>query len=271
MRVTGRLCAVSNVVAALAVVLAVTSVNGAPEPITFDIAPIAVAAADHGAPLRPPTAPATNDAGVVAYVAAQPDGATALLVHYPIGVLARVVGSGDPLAGSAVARLATMVGGLDPYGQVLFYAELADGRAGLFRASPPASPTDLTPTSGYRNQPLAFHLRGNGFAPGVQVRFGATPAGFIVVTSPTELTGIVRAGTPAGRVDVTVQRPQGAERSLPGAFEFLEPPVAGCRGLWPDHRPPVTASGVVSGWLVPGIAVGLYRLLARVRHRAKRR
>jgi hypothetical protein len=190
------------------------------------------------------------------------------------GVIHALVGVGDPLAGSTITDLAIAANALDAYQQVLFWAALADGRAGLFRASPPPAPFSISPTVGYRDQPVTIQLIGRGFAPGVRVRVGSVDAGLITVVSPTELTGMLPAGAPLGTVDVAVSRPNGTTRTLRAAFEFRDRPPSGCRGFWPDHRPPdITAASVVSSWVVPFGVVAVPTVCRRFtrRWRARRR
>lgn len=241
----------------------------------FDVVTLSIGVRDASAPVEPVYAPATSASGDTALLVR--DGAGARLdVRQVIGFTHTIIAVGDVLAGSTVTELATAANALDAHQQVVFWAALADGRAGLFRASPPPTPFAISPTSGYRDQPITIHLMGRGFAPGVRVRVGTVDAGLVSIISPTELTAMLPAGAPPGVADVAVSRPNGGSQPLRGAFEFQDRPPSGCRGFWPDHRPPtITASSVASSWLVPiGIAAlarGWRRLTRRQRERSTRR
>ncbi len=52
------------------------------------------------------------------------------------GVVDKVIATGDPLLGSTVTNLGFFREGLNDAGQVAFYASLADGTQGIFRADP---------------------------------------------------------------------------------------------------------------------------------------
>jgi hypothetical protein len=229
-------------------------------PSGYDVVTIILAPSAAAAPAEPPAGPSMNPAGDVAFVASA-NGNDTLFLRYAMGITTPITTAGDPLAGGTIARLVLMPTSLDLYRQILFYAVLADGRAGLFRASPPPAPFIVSPAWGYRDRPISFHLTGDGFTPGIEVRFGETPAGFVTVISRSELTGLLPAGAGAGFVDVTTARPGGGQRSLPAAFEFREPPTSGCRGFWPDHRGPAVDLSSMSGdWWILWATVLAYRL-----------
>lgn len=238
----------------------------------FEIVPLAVAARDANAPREPVYAASSNAAGELAYVSAGPSGPR-LELRDGVGIVRAVIGAGDALAGSTVTDIVTTANALDASQQIVFWAALADGRAGLFRASPPPVPFAISPTVGYRDQPITVQIIGRGFAPGLEVQIGGTKAGLVTVESPTELTGVLPAGVPVGRFDVVVGRRGGAPHVLAKAFEVRERPASGCRGFWPDHRPPViTTAALASDWLVPFAIVaapGAWRRLSR--RRAPRR
>jgi hypothetical protein len=249
----------------LSLVAGVDSTWAGSAPPKFDVTTIAIASGTRGSPREPANGVSADSLGNVVFVASE-NGADALFLRTAIGFTIRLLAAGEDLEGSTVARLVTMPNSLDAFRQVLFYAVLADGRAGLFLATPPPSASSISPAWGYRDRTTIVHLTGNGFTPGVRVRLGDVQVGFITVISQTELTGIVPAGAPAGDVDLTIGRAGGISRSLPKAFEFRDPPVSGCRGLFPDHQPPkVTASSLLSGW-VPWAVVALYAL---ARHRRR--
>jgi hypothetical protein len=237
-------------------------------PSGYEVVTITLASSARAAPAEPPAGPSANPAGDVAFVTSE-GGKDTLFLRYAMGVTTAIVAAGDPLAGSTIARLVLMPTSLDLYRQILFYAVLADGRAGLFRASPPPAPFIVSPAWGYRDRPISFHLTGDGFTPGIEVRFGETLAGFVTVISRSELTGLLPAGAGAGFVDVTTARAGGAQRSLPAAFEFRDPPTSGCRGFWPDHRAPAVDVSSMSGdWWILWAAVVAYRL-GGVRRRSR--
>ena len=56
----------------------------------------------------------------------------------------KVIATGDPLAGSTVTDVFSFRNGLNDSGQVAFYAQLDDGRSGIFRADPVPEPGSLT-------------------------------------------------------------------------------------------------------------------------------
>lgn len=225
----------------------------------YEITAIVVAPRQGGGLAAPAAGASMNSSGDVLFSLAEAAGGNALYLRYNIGLRVRILGAGDALAGSTVTRLVSTPSSLDEYRQMLVYAELADGREGLFKITPPPSPFAVTPRWGNRAEPISFHLLGDGFTPGVEVFFGDVKAGLVTVISRTELSGIIPAGAPAGVVDVTVARPSGAKGRRQDAFEFRDPPAAGCRGLWPDHRPPQRTSALGFPWLVAAAATALRR------------
>ena len=85
--------------------------------------------------------PAINNAGMVAYNAILHNGAEAIYTQTgPDSVATKVIQTGDILLGSTVTGLDLSTYGLNDAGQVAFYAELADGRSGIFRTDPIAVP-----------------------------------------------------------------------------------------------------------------------------------
>lgn len=231
-------------------------------PSGFEVTTIVLTQGD-GAVAEPPAGPATNAQGDVLYAVTE-NGRDALYLRFTNGMRVRLLAAGDALAGSRVARVVSTPSGLDTYRQVLVYAVLEDGRAGLFRLSPPPSPFAVVPKWGNRSAPISFQLSGDGFVPGVEVFFGDTKAGFVTVISRTELTGVIPAGAPAGSVDVGVARPGMPRRTIKAAFEFRDAPTAGCQDLWPDHRPPQRTSMLLTPFAVAGV------LVARGRRRKRR-
>jgi hypothetical protein len=222
----------------------------------FDVTPIVVVPRAGGGLAEPAAGASSNAQGDVLFALVE-NGKDVLYLRFANGMRVRLLGAGDPLAGSRVARVVASPTSLDAHRQILVYAELEDGRAGLFRLSPPPSPFAVTPKWGYRDRPVSFHLTGDGFTPGVEVYFGDVKAGFVTAISRTELTGVLPATDTSGTVEVSVSRPGGARRSLKEPFEFRDPPKAGCQGLFPDHRPPVKTSLPAASWLAVAAILAL--------------
>ena len=82
------------------------------------------------------SAPAINNRGVVAFEANKKEFHAIYTGIDPIAD--RVIQTGDPLDGSTVERLSTGSHGryLNDAGQIAFWAQLADGRTGIYRADP---------------------------------------------------------------------------------------------------------------------------------------
>lgn len=83
--------------------------------------------------------PVINDAGEVAFFADLLAGGGGIFVG-PDPVADRVIAIGDALDGSTVTALAFSTFSLNDNGEVAFFASLADGRSGIFRADPQAVP-----------------------------------------------------------------------------------------------------------------------------------
>jgi hypothetical protein len=81
--------------------------------------------------------PSINDSGAVAFEAFF-DGRGIYLGPDPLAD--KVVAFGDPLLGSTVFDVRLSSSGLNNSGQIAFYAELADGTQGIFRATPVPEP-----------------------------------------------------------------------------------------------------------------------------------
>lgn len=269
------LCARCLFAAAFWLLTALAPSTAATEPLTtprlaFDIVPLVLSSDDRGAPAVPPAAPSSNAAGDLAFVALERGRETLFLRGNGYGITGSLLAVGDALAGSTVARLATMAHSLDAYQDVLFFAVLADGREGLFRASPQPRALSVSPRWGYRDEPLALRVRGLGFGPDVDLFVGGVQASVMVV-SRTELIGTVTTTAPVGMIDVVVSK-RGAQRQvLAGGLELRERPASGCRGLWPDHHPPdVTASSLASAWMPWAVVVAYALGRRRLRRRRPR-
>jgi hypothetical protein len=88
-------------------------------------------------------APAINNAGTIAFEAGLSDGSFGIFTGSD-PVLDKVIASGDSLLGSTVTNLFFSQNGLNNNDQVTFYAQLANGTSGIFRADldpdPPTTP-----------------------------------------------------------------------------------------------------------------------------------
>ena len=97
----------------------------------------------------------------------------------------------------------------------------------LYRIEPVAAGTPvidaIVPPQGYERGSDSVTITGSGFAGGVQVLFGATPALAVTLISPTEL----HVQTPphsSGPVDVTVTNPGAPPTVEPAGFVYVEMP-----------------------------------------------
>lgn len=255
-----------SILLALAATLAAGIAAAAAEPrANFEVLPIVIAP-NEAALAAPPPGVSTNANGDVLFTFADM-GVESVYLRVDAGFRLRLLGRGDPLAGSEVTRVVASASSLDAFRRVVLWVALADGRAGLFRLSPPPSAFAVNPRHGDRSEPIAFHIMGDGFTPGLEVHFGEAKAGFVTVLSRTELTGLVPAGQPAGTVDVTIARPGGGKATLPKAFEFRDRPTSGCQDLFPDHRPPADrTSSAATPWLGVAAALALCGRRAGRRH-----
>lgn len=74
--------------------------------------------------------------GTLLFVAQEGTQSVGIYLRSTEGVISRVVGTGDALAGSTALGVTTSATGLNESGQVAFMAKLADGRYGVFLATP---------------------------------------------------------------------------------------------------------------------------------------
>lgn len=260
----------ARLLAAVSLVLVMCRTSAAePARAGFEVTALAVAPTVAEGPSEPAAGLSVNAAGDAAFTSRHAGKEILSLRYDGVGMTVPVLIAGDPLMGGKLAHMVVMPTSLDAYRQIHFYAVLEDGRAGFFRARPIPKATFIDPTWGYRDRPTTFRLVGDGFTPGIQVRFGEAFAGLVSVISPTELTGTVPARNEAGLVTVTVQRPGGEPQKLGAPFELRDPPVSGCRGLWPDHRPPVATASVLSGdWMLFWVMIGALGARRRAQHSA---
>jgi len=82
---------------------------------------------------------AINDAGTVAFLASLDEGGSGIFTG-PNPVTDKVIATGDTLFGSTVTSLKYTRKGLNNAGQLTFFAQLADGSSGIFRADPESTP-----------------------------------------------------------------------------------------------------------------------------------
>lgn len=98
----------------------------------------------NGGPFTSFSAPAINNAGTVAFEAILSGGSFGIFTGSD-PVADKVIAAGDPLLGSTVTNLFFSKNGLNNKNQVAFYAQLANGTSGIFRADPDPDPTPTTP------------------------------------------------------------------------------------------------------------------------------
>lgn len=99
---------------------------------------------------------AINDLGTVAFLTDLDAGGRGIFTG-PNPVRDRVIATGDPLFGSIVERLSFFREGLNNNNQVAFFAQLADGTSGIFRADPaPKSVSEPGSVAGLAMFGLAF-------------------------------------------------------------------------------------------------------------------
>ncbi len=128
--------------------------------------------------------------GTVVFEAAMPGGGTGLFTGSDV-VADKVIAPGDSLDGSTVVRAVISLHSINANGQVSFWAELADGRSGVYRANPPLAPlaTDGT-VSTTINTPVSGTLQASDPL-GLPLSFGVVANGSKGVAAVTD----VAAGT----------------------------------------------------------------------------
>ena len=124
---------------------------------------------------------------------------------------------------------------------------------------PPASATlsAIEPSSGPLRGGIPLRLRGSGFVPGIQVKFGTTAAPDARYVSPTELTTTLPASATAGRVVVSLIFPDGSETVRGDLFAYLSESVGfGSPSTYSLGNSPFTlAVGLIDADTLPDIAV----------------
>ncbi len=80
----------------------------------------------------------------------------------------------------------------------------------------------VEPASGPMAGGTQVTLTGQGFADGMSVSFGATPASMVTVTDSEHATCLTPPASAAGRVSVRVELDDGTSAQLVGGFEYIE-------------------------------------------------
>jgi hypothetical protein len=166
---------------------------------------------------------AINDAGTVAYRKVVLNGGSlgsGLFVGRPGRIDQRVIGNGDPLDGSIITDAFLWEEAINNHGQIAFWALLADGRRGVYRANPMPILTSLSPTGAPAGGPaFTLTVNGNHFVSGSQVRWNGAARTTTFVNE-----GQLQAAIPAsdlavaGTASVTVVNPPpvgGTSNALP--------------------------------------------------------
>ena len=166
---------------------------------------------------------AINDSGAIAYRKNTSGGSAAgegLYVGQPGSIDKRVIGFGDPLDGSTFQTGHLWEESLNNYGQIAFWAQLADGRWGVYRANPVPVLTSLSPSSAaVGGAGFTLTVTGSHFVNGSQIRWNgaARPTTFV---NQGQLQAVIPASDIAttGIASVTVVNPApgtGTSNALP--------------------------------------------------------
>ncbi len=155
---------------------------------------------------------AINDSGAVAYRKNTAGGSAAgegLYVGQPGSIDKRVIGFGDPLDGSTFQTGHLWEESLNNHGQIAFWAQLADGRWGVYRATPVPVLTSLSPSSAaVGGAGFTLTVTGSHFVNGSQIRWNgaARPTTFV---NGGQLQALIPASDIAttGVASVTVVNP----------------------------------------------------------------
>jgi hypothetical protein len=136
----------------------------------------------------------------------------------------------------------------------LFGEPLAEHKAGIAWAGlPPALVSSIAPTSGPANGATEVTITGAGFTDASAVRFGETPASYVVQSSTT-IVAVSPPGAPSSTVDVTVTTSHGTSEASPtDQFTYI-----GAEGEQPGGEgPPGGGSGNGDAtFLAPGSMTG---------------
>ena len=85
--------------------------------------------------------PSINDHGLAAFFAVDQTGNEGIYLTSEPGTFERVVQAGNALAGSTVVRLVLSPEGINNFGELAFFAELADGREIIVTATSVPEPS----------------------------------------------------------------------------------------------------------------------------------
>lgn len=99
--------------------------------------------------------PAINDQGTVAFLAELDGGGEGIFTGNDL-LNDRVIATGDQLLGSTVTNIGFSVSGLNNSGQIAFFATLANGISGIFRADPQLTQPQPVPEANHTLAILAF-------------------------------------------------------------------------------------------------------------------
>ena len=143
-----------------------------------------------------------------------------LYVGEPGSIDKRVIGFGDPLDGSTFQTGFLWEESLNNQGQIAFWAHLADGRQGVYRANPVPVLTSLSPSSAtVRGAGFTLTVTGSHFVNGSQIRWNGAARATTFVSSG-QLQAVIPAGDigATGTASVTVVNPApvgGTSNALP--------------------------------------------------------
>lgn len=95
-----------------------------------------------------------NDSGRVAFLAVLDDGGMGVFTGQD-PLVSKIIATGDPLFGSTVVSLSLAAPSVGESGQLSFWAMLADGTQGIYRADPP-DPVPTVLVHGFCGSPASF-------------------------------------------------------------------------------------------------------------------
>ncbi len=126
---------------------------------------------------------------------------------------------------------------------------------GAFRFDPPLMLVEVSPNAGPQQQapPQVVSLRGQGFLPGAEVRFGgkSSPNVTLVGEDGTRIDAEVPAGDARGPVKVEVANPDGQKASIAQGFTYLGPRQQG-RARISKVTPNLVLEGIANDVTVTG-------------------
>jgi hypothetical protein len=155
-------------------------------------------------------APSINNLGEVAFLATRPAGGGPGIFTGPDAAADKVIATGDPLLDSSVTDLGFFRQGLNDAGEVTFWASLADGASGIFRADP-GRPSHPDPNPRQPAQPAQLNVD-----LGSALNAPATSAAPIAFNDMVEFQRMQEAGAnPAHRL-TSLAPANGAWKGWPG-------------------------------------------------------